>query len=65
MTEEERVKAIPVLSDWRRQDQTIGEIVAAMCRATGQPSVGHLARHMPEVFDALYEEASALITNPQ
>jgi hypothetical protein len=63
MTEEERIKAIPQLNNWKRTDETVNEMVMCVLRATQQPSVGHIARFCPEQFDELFEEAEAILTN--
>lgn len=64
MRESDRIKAIPILNDWKRQDPTVAELVAIILDIENQPSVGHMARFKPEVFDVMYEEAAALIENP-
>lgn len=64
MTEAERIAAIPRLMDWRRQDETVALMVRTILAAEEQPDLGHLARHNPEMFDLLYEEAEAMVENP-
>jgi hypothetical protein len=63
VNENERLKAIPQLTDWRMQDDTVKAMIAAVLTAHGQPSVGHLARFNPDVFDELFEEAEAMVEN--
>lgn len=64
MTENERIAAIPRLMDWRRQDETVALMVRTILVGEGQPDIGSLARHNPEMFDLLYEEAEAMVENP-
>jgi hypothetical protein len=64
MTEEERIKAVSKLAEWRRRDSTVGSMVLIVCAHHDQPDVGHLARYEPDVFDELYEEAEAMMLNP-
>jgi hypothetical protein len=64
MTEEERVKAIPKLNDWKMRDMTVKAMVLAVLDKTGQPTVGHIARFCPEQFDELFEESEAMMQNP-
>lgn len=64
MTEQERLKAIPILNDWKRMDDTVRDMVMTILLLERQESVGHLARFRPEIFDELYDEASAIIDNP-
>jgi hypothetical protein len=45
------------------QDDTVKAMIAAVLTAHGQPSVGHLARFNPDVFDELFEEAEAMVEN--
>jgi hypothetical protein len=65
MTEQERIKAIPKLNNWKLRDVTVKAIVVCVLDAHQQPSVGHLARFCPDAFDELYEEAEAMIENPE
>lgn len=63
MTEQERLKAINVLNDWRRESpDVIALMIAAVLKHHDQPSVGHLARFHPDAFDDLYEEAEAFMS---
>jgi hypothetical protein len=64
MTEEERIKAIPILNDWKRMDDTVKQMVQIILMAENQPTVGHLARFAPDQFDLLYEESAAIMENP-
>lgn len=63
MNEQERIKAIPKLNDWKLQDVTVKAMVVCILDAYHQPSVGHLARFAPDAFDELFEEAEAMVTN--
>jgi hypothetical protein len=63
MNEEQRIHAIPQLNNWRRTDPTVAEMCMCVMRAHQQPSVGHLARFLPETFDELFEEAQAMTEN--
>jgi len=60
MTEDERLSAVSRLRDWGRKDKDIGIMIGVVLGAENQPSIGHLARFMPEVFDNLYEEMEAM-----
>lgn len=59
MDEQQRLLAINQLNDWRRESSDVDLMVTIVLRAEGQPTVGHLARFNPEVFDLLHEEAEA------
>lgn len=61
MTEQERLTALGKIREWCRLDKDIGQMVATVCRAEGQPHVGHLAHFVPEAFDMLYEEMEAMV----
>lgn len=61
MTEEERLTAVLKLRDWGRADRDITLIITTVMLAENQPSIGHLARFKPEVFDELYEEMEAMV----
>lgn len=63
MTEQERREAITKLIDWSRQDETVKTMVTVVCKMRKQPAIGHLARHCPEDFDLLFEEAEAMLSN--
>lgn len=63
VTEAMRLEAINNLMRWQRQDVTVKYLVRAVLVNHSEPSLGHLARHLPLVFDELYEEASALTRN--
>lgn len=65
MTEQERIKAIPQLNAWKLRDVTVKAMVVCVLEATKQPSVGHIAHFCPDQFDELYEEAEAIMTNPE
>lgn len=65
MDEEQRIKAIPKLNDWKLQDVTVKAIVIHVLQANAQPTVGHLARFCPDAFDELFEEAEAMILNDE
>jgi hypothetical protein len=57
MTEDERLRALTHLAELRQRDEDIASMVTTVMVMEGTPSVGHLARQRPEVFDALYEQA--------
>ena len=61
MTEDERLPAVSRLRDWGRKDKDIGIMIGMVLQAEAQPSIGHLARFTPEVFDDLYEEMEAMV----
>ncbi len=63
MNEEERIKAIPKLNDFKLQDPTVKAMVTCVLQAWEQPTVGHLARFCPDAFDELFEEAEAMMEN--
>lgn len=65
MTEEERIKAIPLLNDWKLRDPTVKIMVVHVLDTHGQPGTGHLARFNPEVFDDLFEECEAIMSNDE
>lgn len=62
MTEEERLAALGKLRGFVRSDRDLGMMVSIVCRESGVPNMGHLARFHPEVFDDLYEEMEAMAT---
>lgn len=64
MTEEERLKAIPLLNSWKLRDVTVKAMVVCVLEAHKQPAVGHLAHYCPDAFDELFEEAEAMMQNP-
>lgn len=64
-SEAERIKAIPELMAWRQADDTVKFVVKAVLVASGEPSIGHLARNRPLLFDDLYDECSGLVRNPE
>lgn len=63
MDEVSRVKAIPRLMDWAARDDTAKILVRTVLAHTGQKSIGHLARNLPEQFDELFEETSGIVRN--
>jgi hypothetical protein len=63
VTEAERIKAINEINNWKNEDDTVKIVVREVLRAAEQPSVGHLARFEPGVFDDLYDECMALVAN--
>lgn len=63
MDEISRIRAIPKLQDWVVRDSLAKTLVHTVLAHTGQKSIGHLARNMPEQFDELFEEASGLVRN--
>lgn len=64
VTEEMRLRAIDQLMVWKRRDVTVRKMIDVILRFHNEPSVGHLARNNPSVFDALYEECSGMVRNP-
>lgn len=63
VTEEQRLKALALLMDWRHRDPTVAVMVRTVLALRGLPSLGHLARLHPGDFDILYEEASGIVRN--
>ena len=63
MNEQERLLAINKMMDWRHDDETVKVIILEVLRATGQASLGHLARFDPDAFDELYDECGAMVEN--
>ena len=64
MTHEERLVAVPKLSDMRRQDPEIGMMCHIVCTHHGVTHIGELAHYHPDVFDELFEECEALMETP-
>ena len=63
VTEEMRLEAINNLIRWQVEDPTVKALVRAVIVASGQPSIGHIARFEPDLFDELYEECAAFTRN--
>lgn len=63
VTEAMRLSAITDLMRWQHQDVTVKFLIRSVLAQRSEPSIGHLARHLPGVFDDMYEEASALVRN--
>lgn len=65
ITEADRLRAIPELMAWRQKDDTVKFVVKAVLVASGETSIGALAKNLPEIFDDLYDECSGLVRNPE
>lgn len=63
VTDEMRLIAINHLIVWKANDPTVQRMCDVVLTHLCQPSIGHLARYEPEVFDELYEECSAMVRN--